>query len=278
MRLRNAHLPAVLSCALAAVPAELDAQGRSLFRPTPRQELRDLRTDRPDMTESPYTVDPGHLQIETDLLVYRRDTERHGRGGTRESEVAVLPTNVKIGLLPALDIQFLFDGFARRRSTDLATRTSDTGSFFGDEFTTRVKLNVWGNDGGPSALGVMPYLTLADRTSGGVLVPFALALSARWSVGAMVLGEIAVDEDGAGHHEVWGGSATVGRDLGGGFGGFIELFATEAGATGPGTIVSANSGVTRLLGQNLQLDAGINLGLTRAADGLTLFAGFSWRR
>ena len=39
-----------------------------LFHPTPDRLLRDLSTDRPDLTESPYTVDAGHFQIETDFV------------------------------------------------------------------------------------------------------------------------------------------------------------------------------------------------------------------
>ncbi len=34
--------------------------------------LRDLSTDRPDMTESPFTVDAGRVQVETNLFGYAR--------------------------------------------------------------------------------------------------------------------------------------------------------------------------------------------------------------
>lgn len=40
-----------------------DKSGYSLFKPTPRQFMRELTTDRPDQTESPYTVDAGHFQV-----------------------------------------------------------------------------------------------------------------------------------------------------------------------------------------------------------------------
>src|SRR5688572_5942243 len=35
-----------------------------LFNPTPRAQMREMSTDRPDQTESPYTVDAGHVQVE----------------------------------------------------------------------------------------------------------------------------------------------------------------------------------------------------------------------
>jgi hypothetical protein len=41
-----------------------DKSGYHLFRPTPRELMRELSTDRPDQTESAYTVDAGHVQLE----------------------------------------------------------------------------------------------------------------------------------------------------------------------------------------------------------------------
>ena len=47
-----------------------DKSAYTLWHPTPRALLRELTTDRPDKTESPYTVDAGHVQIEADLVNY----------------------------------------------------------------------------------------------------------------------------------------------------------------------------------------------------------------
>lgn len=40
----------------------------NIFHATPKRLMRDFATDRPDATESSYTVDAGHFQVETDLL------------------------------------------------------------------------------------------------------------------------------------------------------------------------------------------------------------------
>jgi hypothetical protein len=45
----------------------------NLFSPTPRALMRDMSTDRPDKTESPYTVDAGHFQFEADLVSFGID-------------------------------------------------------------------------------------------------------------------------------------------------------------------------------------------------------------
>ena len=39
-----------------------------LFHPTPTADQREMSTDRPDQTESAYTVDAGHFQLEMDLV------------------------------------------------------------------------------------------------------------------------------------------------------------------------------------------------------------------
>lgn len=43
-------------------------QKYSLFNSVPRSQMREMETERPDVTESPYTVDAGHFQYETDLI------------------------------------------------------------------------------------------------------------------------------------------------------------------------------------------------------------------
>ena len=54
----------------AASPAK---RGHSIAHATPDSLMRDLSADRPDLTESPYTVDAGHFQLEMDVLRYARD-------------------------------------------------------------------------------------------------------------------------------------------------------------------------------------------------------------
>jgi len=51
-----------------------------LFNPTPDADLRSFSTDRPPKANSPYTVDAGHLQYETESSLppsrFRRGTSR----------------------------------------------------------------------------------------------------------------------------------------------------------------------------------------------------------
>ena len=62
--------------AVALVPAApVGAQGPdkskyTLFVPTPRDMWRPLSADRPDITESPVTVDAGAVQVEVSFFEY----------------------------------------------------------------------------------------------------------------------------------------------------------------------------------------------------------------
>jgi hypothetical protein len=255
--------------------------GHHLFHPTPDSLLRDLSTDRPDLTESPYTVDAGHLQIEMDLVTHARDDE----GGARAESWGVAPINVKLGLTPSADLQIVAETHRHDRVTLHPTGARADASGFGD-VTLRLKRNLWGNDGGTTALALMPFVkipTAADKmgngaVEGGMIVPLAIALPSDLGLGVMGELDWLEDLDGDGHHAEWIGTATVGRDVAGPIGAFVEIAAATRPAREGDAIVTFDAGLTALLTASLQLDGGVLLGVSDAADDRALFLGLSFRR
>ena len=80
--------------------------------------------------------------------------------------------------------------------------------------------------------------------------------------------------DRGSHRGVWSNTITAGRDLAENTGAFVEL----TSSVGDGSHVATfNCGLTHSLHRDLQLDAGVNLGLTSAATDLVLFAGMARR-
>jgi hypothetical protein len=76
----------------------------------------------------------------------------------------------------------------------------------------------------------------------------------------------------AGRRAVWVNTITFARELAENLGGFLEV----TSAVGDGAHVATfNCGLTRRLGPRLQLDGGVNLGLSRSAADLTVFAGLA---
>src|SRR5688500_12749162 len=173
-----------LPCARAEEPGE--KWQYNLFNPTPRPLMRELSTDRPDTTESPYTVDAGHFQVELSFVEYTRVD-----GGDDFEEFAFLPANVKVELLNHVDLQLVVTPLVRQEFED-ADAGDDDASGFGDT-QLRLKVNFWGNDGGPTAFAFMPFIQFptgdddvsTNHAEGGLIFPLAVELPAGFGLGLM---------------------------------------------------------------------------------------------
>ncbi len=254
----------------------------NLFHPVPEGLMREMSTDRPDKTESPFTVDAGHFQIEMDLASYGRD--QSGGGGTRTDTWAVAPVNLKAGLFNDLDLQVIIETWNQARTKDQMTGAVKTRSGLGD-ITLRLKKNFWGNDGGRTAFAVMPFVKFPtnhdglgnDSIEGGIILPLAVELQGGWGLGLMMEVDILRNESGRGSHASFINTLVVGRDLTEKLGAYLEFFSevsTEGGSPWVGTV---DFGFTWSVTANLQFDAGLNIGVTKSADDLNPFLGLSWR-
>jgi Putative MetA-pathway of phenol degradation len=253
-----------------------------LLHPTPSDLMRELSTDRPDQTESPYTVDAGHFQVEIDLVSAVFDRDRSG-GGDRRTTGWGTEVNLKAGLWNNVDIQFVFDPFVHARLDDLITHTKETASGFAD-FQTRLKVNLWGNDGGKTALAIMPFVKWPlpvsglrnGQTEGGVIFPLAIELPAGWSTTLMTEYDF-VSTGVDGYSTDFVNSITFSHDLVGELGGYIEFFSVVSSASNSKWEGQFDLGFTYGVNDNLQLDTGCNFGVAGSAPDFNPFVGFSFR-
>ena len=88
-------------------PRPADKSSYTLFHPVPHELMREMTTDRPDKTESPYTVDAGHVQVEADVVNYSYDRRNSAHDNTRVDALALAPFNFKVGLCPSADFQIV---------------------------------------------------------------------------------------------------------------------------------------------------------------------------
>src|SRR5579862_9271022 len=77
----------------------------NLFNPTPDKYMREISPDRPDKTDSPFTLDAGHFQLEMDFANFTYDEPNSQREGTRYESYQIAPMNVKVGVLNNVDVQ-----------------------------------------------------------------------------------------------------------------------------------------------------------------------------
>ena len=236
--------------------------------------IRELETDRPDATESPVTVDRGHFQLESAFFSYSRDDA----GGIRREAWGVAESNIKYGLSDRMDLQLVFVPYVRETVTMGGGKT--TVEDFSD-LTIRLKYNLWGNDSGTTALGLMPVVKVPTQTKvsngrweGGVVAPFAWRGGERWGFGSQVQVDRVYDDNDRDMDWEVSHTAVVGLDLTEAFGVYIEYL----GVAGDHPYHSFFSGgVTYGLSEMIQLDAGTLIGLNDEAEDLTFFTGISWK-
>lgn len=259
----------------------LDPLGLSLLSALTLAAARPLTTDRPDATESPFTIEPERVQLEVSAAQWTREAHTPGRDETRIETWNLSPFNVRLGLTGRTELQIVHDGYIREEVSDRTSGATTTTRGVGD-LTLRYKMNFRGNDEGRVGWGAMPYLKLPtaagelgnDKIEGGLILPFAYEISEEWGFGAMTDLAVVRHADNSGYRTFVLFTATVSRSLGDCLGIFTEI-TCEVSEGKPG--VTLNTGATYGLSDNLQLDVGANVGVTRAADDLTLFAGLAYR-
>src|SRR5687768_2298710 len=119
------------------VPGFISAQsenGYHLFNPTPRDQMRPFSIDRPDVTESPISIDPGHFQFEGDLVKWVKD--RHGESNRTFNFMSGL---YKMGIARSWDIHIGLELYNVYQDTEGGTYDKGYGGTF-----IRLKHNCWG--------------------------------------------------------------------------------------------------------------------------------------
>ncbi|MEO8721259.1 MAG: transporter [Ginsengibacter sp.] len=248
----------------------------NLLNPVPKNQMKEMETDRPDVTESAYTVEPGHFQIETDLYKFVRN-----RDNKTKSTVHIFNLgNYKLGLSKRADIQFVIPTYVSNnvRKTNTNQIISRTGGF--DDITLRFKYNIWGYSGGKTALAALPFISFPTSSfsnngiQGGIVFPFALKINEKLDFGTQAEIDL-VKESNNKYHPEYLYSFTFGKPFSSKISGFVEaVFIYNPNANH--TDIFANGGIIYSFSENFNIDAGLNYGIKRNADKI-FFAGFSFR-
>ncbi len=248
-----------------------------LFNPTPKNLMRGLNTDRPDKTESPYSVDAGHFQFETDIVTNTVSKQ----GGVTTRTYGININNLKLGLTNNTDLQLVIANYVVQKTNDNGNKSSERGI---GETLVRYKVNLMGNDGGPVAFGVMPFVKLPtnkkelgnQNVEGGLIFPAAIELPKDWSLGLMYQANYDRNSSDDGYHISNIMTITAGHSIVGDLSGYTELYTESSGdQNDKQNIVTFDTGLTYALEENWQLDGGVNWGITQDADDFQPFLGLS---
>ena len=261
-----------------------DKSGYTLFNPTPAALMREFNPDRPDFTESPFTVDAGHFQLEMGFFSFTRNTA----GGVRTDATVYGSFNAKLGVLNNMDIEFVLDPYTVIQSRTPGFGTS-TVRGVGDALI-RLKVNLWGNDGpqpgtGPTAFGLLPFVKIptADRdignrrVEGGLILPLSVSLPGDFDLSAMVEIDFLRNEANTHYGTEYVQSVSLSHKIVGQLAGYVEYVGMSPLRTGNSYRAYFSTGLMYQAGKNLEFDAGTLIGLSGKSDAFNVFSGFTVR-
>jgi hypothetical protein len=273
-------LAAVLAAGTAGAAEEAaDKTQYTLFNPTPEKYMRDLNPDRPNATESPYTVDAGHYQLEMDFANFTYDKT----GGTTTRAWDVGDFNLRAGLLNNVDFQLIYGNYLNVHTSDSSGHTTRQ-SGLGD-LTTRLKINLWGDDGGTTAFGLMPYVKFPTSTDGlgnsavegGMIFPLAVSLPYDFDLSLETAVSYMKNANDGGNHEEFIASGSLDHPIIGKLSGYVEFFSNFTTESHAGWVGTVDTGLEYQVTKNIQLDCNCFFGVTRAAPDFNPFAGITVR-
>jgi hypothetical protein len=163
--------------------------------------------------------------------------------------------------------------------SDAARETTDG---FGST-QLRLKVNLWGNDEGETALAVMPFVQFptaedgTDHVEGGLIVPLTVELPHEFNLGLMAEIDVVRDENDESYGLEFLHTVNINRTIVGDLGGYVEYIGIAPTDTGGGYLALIGTGLTYGLSEDVQLDFGMNFGLSDHADDFNVFAGMSFR-
>jgi hypothetical protein len=275
---------AALSPVLASAQGQrVDKSGYTLFNPTPDDQLRDMATDRGNATNSPTTVDAGHLQIEGGFIDY----ERIRTPLSRNSAYSYGDVNLRLGVLNNLELNLIVPPHIVVKNTDLAANTQTSARGFGD-ITVGGKFNFWGNEGSDqlwaTAFGVQSQIKLPTAksslsngyTESTASLPFSMNLPGGFGLSIQPSILRIRTSDNLGYTTGYEGAIAIDHDIGplNAYAEYVLDHTTEKAQRNQKTL---NVGVTSAVSRNVVLDTGLAFGLNSGINDFRIQIGASVR-
>jgi hypothetical protein len=247
--------------------------------PAVAQDEEPICADRPGLSTPTCTVPAGMIQVETTIADWIKDRS----GGVRTEELTVGETAFKYGVTDRLHIELSLVPYTRVRTRDGDER--ETLSGFGD-MGIAAKYKVTGDDA-PVQLALYPFVKIPTakrpvgngEIEGGILIPIGYAIPG--SNLSLVLGpELALvaDEDGSGHHLAMAQVVGIGFPLAPRLSASAEILGSwDWDPAGTVRQYTAGMSAAYLLSNDVQIDAGVNLGLNRATSDVEIYSGVAFR-
>ena len=264
-----------------ASTAAPDKSRYTLFNPTPVKLWRPYNTDRPSKTDSPFTIDAGVFQVESDVPNWTLDEPDTKRGDERIRTWIVGNTNFKLGLTNWMDLQIFPQFYVNKRTSGPGFGKPLEHDSFGDT-TIRLKINLLGNDGGKLVIGFLSSLKIPTNTGHtgnhvwepGFELPVSYSLPWGFTLFAQTRIDILDKARSSSMQVQWQNPIGLSRTIVGNLSGYVEFY--DAVSSGP-WVGTLDTGLIYLVTPNFSVDVNSFFGLTRSATDYNVFSGFGYR-
>ena len=260
-------LLALSALLLAATPALAD-------------DLRDLCPDRPGQGTPPCIVDKGHVIVEVGVAAFEHDKQ----SDSITNSFTGGDVTARLGLTDRLEVLAEWSAYNRVHQRDRATGATTTDHGVGDVLLG-FKYSLANPDGKGVSVAVQPFATAPTAKSAigaggwtqGVQLPVSVDLTEALQLGLTPAVERLPDSLGGGHHAFYSLVTELDRAFGPTTIG-VELYASRD--TDPGaheTQASVDLTLAETVGKDLQLDAEVDAGVTRATPDVRVVVGLARR-
>ena len=235
--------------------------------------------DRPGKATGTCTVAPGHLQLETGLASWSLSKD----SGARATSLTLGETVIKYGLGDRTELGVDITPYTRTSTRAGGVKASASG--FGDT-TFQLKHRITA-DNAPVEIALLPAVKLPTakhdigngKVEAALLLPVSYGMPhSKLSIGATPEIDWLVDADGHGHHAAMAQVVTLGWQAARRLTLSAELWGQWDWDPAVTTRqYSIDGSVAFAASNDVQLDAGANLGLNRNTPDLEIYAGASIR-
>jgi hypothetical protein len=252
----------------------------NLFNPTPIALRRPYNTDRPSKTDSPFTIDAGAFQIESDIANWTINIGDHIHTRTW----IIGNSNLKVGLTNWMDLQVFPQCYVNTRTSGPGFGRPLEQDGFGDT-TVRVKMNLVGNDGGKLALGFVSSLKIPTNTGdtgNHVWEPgFGLPLTYSLPLGFTLFGQTRIDildqSKSSNMRVQWQNPVGLARTIVGNLSAYVEFYSAVSTGQNQPWISTLDTGLIYQVTPDFSIDVDSFFGLTQSAPDYNVFVGFGHR-
>ncbi len=255
------------------------AQGYSFFNPTPPEKLKSMTTERPSKTSSSFTIDAGHMQIESTFYSLTKNNDK----GVKTSSSEFGSTMFRLGLTESSEFSLVTSAliFEKTQSAESQRNVKAHG-----DTLLRMRYNLFGNnpDSG-SSFAMIPYVKIPtndkkignDYYEGGLKSQYDSKLNDDYSISYLFEVMGIKKSDNSSYIPAFSNAFDFGKYLNSKAYLYVEIASFKSTEKHSSAKNNLDFGLIYQVTANFTLDVVTNFGISKAADDFNFITGGSYR-